>query len=92
MEIAKTVTHDSAYAKKKKAKHEVGNKTKRRKRKLDQIFEMSFDTDFDDPAENLINQVENIKLQGKYSIAKEYCLKISNKKEACELFFNILEG
>ena len=66
MEIAKTVTHDSAYAKKKKAKHEVGNKTKRRKRKLDQIFEMSFDTDFDDPAENLINQVENIKDKGGY--------------------------
>lgn len=64
MEIAKTVTHDSAYNNKKKAKHEVENKMRRKKKKLYQILELTNDVSVDDSTGELIEQVENLKNTG----------------------------
>lgn len=60
LELAKTATHNEAYEEKKNVKKQVENKVNRRKKKLKQILEMTFDTEVDDPTNNVIEQVTNI--------------------------------
>lgn len=66
LEIAKKVTHDSAYDKKRKVKKQVNKSStsNKRKKKLQQILEMTFDTEIDDPTNDIIDQVNLIKNTG----------------------------
>lgn len=64
LEVAKNVTNDSDYIRRKNARQKVESQAKRRKKKLKQILEMTFDADSDDPTENIIKQVEDKKQTG----------------------------
>ena len=64
LEIAKKATHTTGYEQRNKVKKQVNYTENKRKKKLEQILEMSFDTNHEDPTTDLINQVTNIKSTG----------------------------
>lgn len=64
LELGKKVEKDSDYIRRKNARKKVESQTKRRKKKLKQILEMTFDTDIDNPTDNIINQVQEKKKTG----------------------------
>lgn len=64
LDVAKKVTHDADYERRKNAKQKAESITKRRKKKLKQILEMTFDTDIDNPTDNIIEQVNKKKETG----------------------------
>ncbi len=79
LEIAKTATHNEAYEEKKAAKQKVESTVKRRKKKLKQILEMTFDTGVDDPTSDIIDQVNNIKnIGGNVTDAKGNTVQVSS--------------
>ncbi len=64
LETAKKVTHTKGFSKKQQAIAQVSSSVVRRKQKLRQVLEMSFDSEELDPTESLIEQVNRIKRTG----------------------------
>lgn len=58
LEVSKVVTHTEEYHSRVRARERVNYETKNRKKKLQQILELTLDTDQEDPVSDLIDQVE----------------------------------
>lgn len=90
LETAKKVTHTTEFAKKREARVQVKDAVIKRKKKLRQILEMTFDTEEADPTSSLINQVNRIKKTGgtvQNSAGKTMQISSEESEKVLEMLF-----